>query len=215
MITLEYIESLYEKYLVELQEVRNIQRSIYSTKFLPALDDIESEITYMLIRESGVKFVVEISPNYGWSSSWILKALEPVEGILYSYDMHSGCLGNITEKNRFLFIEGDATKNLDKMPGIIPYLFLDSDHNKEFADWYIENLFPRVPSGGIVSVHDIINSVNSSWGEIPIILNYLNENQIPYFSPHNNSKELISLKRKLGIEKVIHHINDPIIFFEL
>ena len=53
----------------------------------PQLDDIEAEVTYLLIRESRPSTVVEISPSGGWSTSWILQALKDNDyGTLYSYD---------------------------------------------------------------------------------------------------------------------------------
>lgn len=92
MITTEYILDLYRRYSDDLHAVRVQQRTFLrrnSNSFLrrlhrmklrqyllvPMLDDLEAEITYLLIRDRGPRVVVEMSPNTGWSTTWILSAL--------------------------------------------------------------------------------------------------------------------------------------------
>jgi len=54
----------------------------------PHFDDIEAEITYLLIRAFRPKTLVKISPLGGWSTSWILNAIRDNNyGTLYSYDL--------------------------------------------------------------------------------------------------------------------------------
>src|SRR5262249_18744572 len=94
------ILSLYGKFRPELIRARTAQRALYEDagvgqagnaperatilerlglkrcpRLMPALDDIEAEITYLLLRETRPCHVVEISPRGGWSTSWILAAL--------------------------------------------------------------------------------------------------------------------------------------------
>ena len=101
-IQTDFILRLYEKYIDDLRTVRKNQRAlrrkhvpslpylilIYGFRKLgfplfkkqnllsPQFDDVEAEITYLLIREFRPKNVVEISPCGGWSTSWILTALK-------------------------------------------------------------------------------------------------------------------------------------------
>src|SRR3989442_8290193 len=89
MISTEYVVDLYRRYLADLKAVRRQQywfhrrhdnwfvrrlRKLRLRRYMlfPALDDLEAEITYLLIRARRPKVVVEMSPNAGWSTIWIL-----------------------------------------------------------------------------------------------------------------------------------------------
>ena len=107
MIPTDYIISLYGKYVKDLKEVRRQQkwflirhnntllRRLYRMRLLttirwPMLDDVEAEVTYLLIRDRNPKLIMEMSPNGGWSTTWILRALRDngAGGQLWSYDLH-------------------------------------------------------------------------------------------------------------------------------
>lgn len=94
----------------------------------PQLDDIESEITYLLLREYKPEHVVEISPSAGWSTSWILRALQYNQlGHLYSFDFIDDSTSTIPEElyaYRWTFIQGDIKRNIDKLSQQIDYLFI-------------------------------------------------------------------------------------------
>src|SRR5437879_13406599 len=92
MLTIPHILDLYRRYLSDLKAVRRQQfwfhrrhdnplvrrlRKWRVRRYMlfPALDDLEAEITYLLIRDQRPKVVMEVSPNAGWSSTWILSAL--------------------------------------------------------------------------------------------------------------------------------------------
>src|SRR5450759_2726179 len=67
---------------------KTVIRSCQMVLLDPHFDDIEAEITYLLIRASRPKTLVEISPFGGWSTSWILNAIRDNDyGTLYSYDL--------------------------------------------------------------------------------------------------------------------------------
>jgi len=192
---------------------------------LPSLDDIEAEITYLLIREFRPRNMVEISPGRGWSTSWILNALKDNNfGQLWSFDRisHSTKALPITlTKGRWHFIKGDIRENMGKLPKIIDYLFMDSCHSSEFAEWYIKNIFPFLQSNIPISVHDVFHSADaSSFGmEGKVITNWLHKKGIKYFtaSPAKQKKvydEIISKKKELKINSLIHiSTANPMIFF--
>ncbi len=49
---------------------------------------------------------------------------------------------------------GDITKNLDKVPEEIDFLFHDSDHDLSTTIWVHNNIFPRLKDGALVIFHD-------------------------------------------------------------
>lgn len=252
IIDLDYILYLYSKYANDLLRVRDLQRAFYhaygyknysKSKFYriiryflskvgiklkkpllnPQLDDIEAEITYLLIRELKPNTVVEISPCGGWSTSWILRALNDNEyGELFSYDLIDDSTKTITaeiSKERWHFIQGDVRKG--KIPDKIDYQFLDSEHSKHFAQWYIENIFPKV--NGVVSIHDVFHTQNpaSFSDEGLLVIQYLESKNIPYFTPSSAKNkraylEINKLRKKMGFGPNIHFTaTNPMIFFLL
>lgn len=251
-INIDFILYLYDKYISDLITVRKLERKLLSkaidyrfqeyqmyrmlrtllkqlgvvqigAKLTPRFDDIEAEITYLLIREFKPQTVVEISPADGWSTSWILNALKDNgSGKLYSYDLVDNATKNIPlplAKDRWTFCAGDIKKNIDKLPEKIDYLFIDSDHSAEFAAWYIENIFSRLERGTPVSVHDVFQSEDWYFPEKEVILDWLRMSSIDYFSASFiNAKEIFericSSKKRLNICSFIHKSRiNPAIFF--
>lgn len=120
-------------------------------------DDLESEMLYLLIRDTAPQTVVEVSPCDGWSSLWMLQALKDNDsGQLHSYDLHSGATRFIPEelKNRWSFTEVDV-RTLDDFPEQIDFLLIDSAHTGSFANWYIRTLLPRMAPDAPVVIHDM------------------------------------------------------------
>ncbi|MHA2059361.1 MAG: class I SAM-dependent methyltransferase [Candidatus Ranarchaeia archaeon] len=246
------VSELYEKYAQDLQRVRKEQKELYlkmggyryekyfvyramkfslrkmGVRFVkekrpPQLDDLVTEITYMLIREVKPKTIVEISPGIGWSSSWILQALKDNNiGHLYSFDLvdHvSKALPTTLTKERWTFTSGDVKTHLEKIPKNIDYLFMDSDHSGEFAEWYIKDVFPRVRDNVPVSVDDVYHTSEVK-EEGLVVLSWLKDRNLAFFtpSPAKNKQVFDNLNQKrkeLGIKGDIHFISkrNPTIFF--
>jgi predicted O-methyltransferase YrrM len=220
-----FIKALYTKYAEDLLRVRERQQAFYTSVsdiMKPALDDIEAEITYLLLREYRPETIVEISPYGGWSTSWILNALADNDtGQLYSFDMI-----NLSRKivplelseDRWHFIQGDIKESHTKVPESIDYLFMDSDHSAAFADWYVKTIFPKVKPGSPVSVHDIYHRA-SPLPEGEIVIDWLTKRGADYFTPSplfsiDIFNELMSHRDSIGISTSIHSAqNNPMIFF--
>ncbi|MHA1229548.1 MAG: class I SAM-dependent methyltransferase [Candidatus Helarchaeota archaeon] len=177
----------------------------------PQLDDIEAEITYLLIREFKPETVVEISPCGGYSTSWILNALnDNNHGKLYSFDIIDKVLTYLPKdlvKDNWTFVLGDVRDNLDKLPDKIDYLFMDSDHSHEFAVWYINNIFPKLKKDTLISVHDVYyrNYDPNAINEGTTILKWLDDKKIEYFtvSPFYNkdiNNKIIKFRKSLKIK---------------
>ncbi len=203
---------------------------------LPAIDDIEAEITYMLVRETRPSSVVEISSGSGWSTSWILEALESNgAGHLYSYDLVDDAthtLASAAARDRWTFVHGDVRRNLDRLPEAIDYLFLDSDHSAEFADWYLATLMPRLRPGTPVSVHDVFHAdrPGTRFGGLPgrltrrvnegvVLLEWLERQDLAYFTASRAAApaahhRLACLRQMLGFDGPIHSgTRNPMVFF--
>lgn len=185
-LTTNNVIGLYKKYNDELIELENTVRGFLTPEFKPQFSDIEAELTYMLLREVKPDNVVEFSPCHGYSTVWILLALRKNnKGLLHSFDIINNCEEQIPEylKDRFRFTQGDVKKNLHKFPKKIDYLFIDSDHSKEFCEWYIDTVFPLI-NNIYVSVHDVLKRHPSGklvFGEAKHISRWCEENNIPYF----------------------------------
>lgn len=250
MLNIQFVLGLYNKYTDDLKRVRKYQRKFYSKDSLSrerffwrilryalrkfgiiqiglelnaSFDDIESEITYLLIREFKPETIIEISPSGGWSTSWILNALKDNGfGKLYSYDLVDNSTKNISldlSENRWIFYLGDIKKNVDKLPEKIDYLFIDSDHSARFAQWYIKNVFSKLKSGTPVSVHDVFQTKEFYFPEERVILDWLRIKNIDYFSASPMKyetifEEICKLKKTKNIWKLIHKTQtNPAIFF--
>ena len=75
MYSLRFIVDLYDTYLDDLRRVIE-----YQGKLRPGMnvlsDDVECELSYLLIRHLKPNSVVDIGANEGWSTSWLLHAVK-------------------------------------------------------------------------------------------------------------------------------------------
>lgn len=242
MITTAYVTALYQRYVEDLKAVRRQQywfhrrhdnrlirrlRKLRLRRYMlfPALDDLEAEITYLLIREKRPKVVIEISPNAGWSTTWILSALRDNggEGQLWSYDVHNTSAQFVPKglaSGRWCLVQGDA-KDTTKTAPRFDHLFLDSDHRKEFAEWYVDALLPRVHHGTIVSVHDVFHSLMPS-EEGAVVEAWLKKQGLTYWTAASAvNKEamnaILDERSRLGLDFVIHPLgsDNSMMFFEV
>jgi predicted O-methyltransferase YrrM len=191
----------------------------------PQLDDIEAELTYLRIRERRPEVVVEVSPFRGWSTTWILRALRDNDaGSLASFDRvpdaRSFVPGDLAR--RWTLVVGDVQERMSEMPESIDYLFIDADHRAPFAEWYLEELVPRVPAGSGASIHDIFHGSGPGRrsGEARVVLEWFEEAGIDWFTPSRFGPgrvhdEIQAQRLLLGMEEPIHSgDHDSIVFFD-
>lgn len=238
-ITLDFVQRLYGKYQAPLQRVRALARAIYRThatpagvpaavnrvlsrlrqrpllrdrRMVPQFDDIEAEITYMLLREARPETVVEISPCDGWSTIWVLCALRDNErGQLTSYDIHARSQRNVPSElavGRWTFVLGDVRATFRPVP--IDYLLIDSDHSAEFCQWYLAHVFPQVRAGAFVSVDDMYHRADPGhFPEGPVLVGWLEQRGIAAFTASSAkdpaaARALGATKTALGLGELIH-----------
>ncbi len=241
-ITTERVLRLYDAFAADLVAVRARQmellrrKNTYPIRLLrkwgllratlnPQLDRIEAEVTYLLIRETRPRKVVEFSPCGGWSSSWILNALidNGDGGQLWSFDLTDQATKVLPEsltRGRWHFIQGDVKEHLDDFPPEFEYLFIDSDHSRPFAEWYIGALFPRIQAGTVVSVHDVFHKKNPS-AEGEAVIAWLEGRDLSYWTAAPN-RDLATFqivqekKTELGIyDPPTRKGGNPMIFFQM
>ncbi|MER5217120.1 class I SAM-dependent methyltransferase [Streptomyces sp. NPDC002838] len=227
-IDLDHIRHLYRTYTDDLDRAREQQRALLAppTSMKAQLDDIEAEITYLLLREARPQTVVEIGTFHGWSTTWILRALRDNKtGHLYSYDIVDHVVrevpGELSE-GRWTFTQGDARENLEKIPDTADFLFIDAAHSAGFARWYIRDLFPRMRPGIPVCVHDVFHGRRPlPFTEGAVVLRWLAERENAWFtaSPARAPEihdRLAHIKRSLALGHPLRDSRDnPMLFFTL
>jgi hypothetical protein len=218
-----YAEHCYSKWQTESpwRQITAPLRRLSSRERIHAqLDDIEAEITYLRLRAHRPETVVEFSPNGGWSSTWILRALRDNDrGTLHSFDLVDTSTRHVPADlaGRWRFTQGDVRKADLPDPD---YLFIDSDHSAEFARWYTADLLPKLRPGTPVSVHDILhNDPSTTEHEPAVITAWLHDRGIDWFTPSRATDPdtyalLMEERRRLGFGRLINYGTvNPMLFF--
>jgi predicted O-methyltransferase YrrM len=225
-LTLQYISDLYVEYQDDLRAARKEQRELRTTSpgMKAQLDDLEAEITYLLIRDSRPATVVEIGSLHGWSTTWILRALRDNRaGALITHDLIGNARRHVPADlaaGRWTFVPGDARETLRDHRHRIDHLYIDAAHTASFARWFVRDLFPAVRPGVAVSVHDVFHG-RRPWpvSEGRVVLNWLAGH--PHFTASRRAaprvnRQLRDVKERLGLEKPVHDgCDDPMLFFRM
>lgn len=133
----------------------------FPKEFEHRVDPDSSAIIYSMVRHFKPKSILHIGTWFGGSTCLIMAAFlknnqqfEYVASELLD-DKRKSTEENCIKKNGVApKMIGDITKNLDKVPKEIDFLFHDSDHDKETTEWVFENIFPRLKDGALVIFHD-------------------------------------------------------------
>jgi predicted O-methyltransferase YrrM len=227
-IDLEHVSALYREYASDLAAVGKAQRDFAESnkgRLTPQLDDLEAEITYLLLREARPSAVMELGTFHGWSTSWILSALrDNGTGRLYSFDIIDNVVRNVPQdlaEGRWTFVQGDIKDTVAQVPADTGYLFVDAAHDSRFARWYLENLFPRVPAGVPVSVHDVYHfRTTLPFHEGKVVVRWLAGKDVPFFTPSRararaNFDALNALRDELGLAPIRGAGDNPMIYFTM
>ena len=125
--------------------------------FTEQYHQFESEMLYAVIRHIKPSSVIEFSPNKGFTSWIIMKALhENGPGSrLFSFDIDPS---SVRMKHSFdverIFTHGDAIAHVPLYTATCDFMFIDSDHSYEFAQDYCREIIPDLEKGTIVFIHD-------------------------------------------------------------
>ncbi|GAA4697755.1 hypothetical protein GCM10023215_40100 [Pseudonocardia yuanmonensis] len=220
----DLVAGLYRRYAADLVRVVEQQRALAADGLVrTGLDDLEAEIGYLLLRQLRPEHVVEIGTARGWSTSWLLSALRDNDrGRLVSFrrSRRPSTVPPELAEGRWTVYTGDVRARLDALPGTTDYLLLDAAHTRRFGRWYVRTVFPRLPSGTPVGVHEVYRG-RTPWvrREGGVVLDWLAEREVPHFTvaPRRAPEifaALADLRVELGIEGARGTTGNPMIWFE-
>ncbi len=228
MQSLEFAAGLYRKYASDLIPVIEQQRAFHAAnreRMTPQLDDIEAELTYLHLRELRPSTVMELGTFHGWSTTWILSALrDNGTGRLHSFDRIDNVVRTVPAAlagERWTFVRGDVRTTLDAVPRDVDYLFVDADHGRRFGRWYLARLFPLMPAGTPVSVHDVFHGRRARiLSEGAEVLSWLGARDVEWFTAARRNSPgvfaaLNDVRAELGISGARGTTVNPMIWFRL
>lgn len=225
---LDFLTDLYRAHAEDLLAVVAQQRGFLAANrgtVTPQLDDVEAELTYLLLRHHAPAHVVEVGTFHGWSTTWILSALrDNGAGRLHSFDRVDHVRRTVPAglaDGRWTFHQGDLRDTVDRVPPDTGYLFVDADHGRRFGRWYLRHLFPRIAPGTPTSVHDVFHL---RWArpftEGSEVIRWLDERRVDWFTAarpaaRRTLSELDAVRAELGIAGARGTARNPMIWFEM
>ncbi|WP_435106963.1 class I SAM-dependent methyltransferase [Nocardiopsis synnemataformans] len=227
-IDLDHIRHLYRTHRDDLARVRDQMRHHHTTNphLRPCTDDIEAEITYLLLRENTPAHTVQIGTDHGWSTTWILSALrDNGTGHLHSFDTRDHAPHHVPTDlahTRWTFTHGDIRTSTAHLPPRTDHLHINATHQGWFARWYLHHLLPTLPPHTTVTVHDVFRHHSTPpFTEGAHVMAWLTTHTTGFFTasaaraPHTH-RALRELKEELGLTTPLHpgHHN-PAIYFRL
>lgn len=227
MVDLALVTGLYREHAEALRDAVAAQRAFLAAtpSVVPQLDDVEAEVTYLLLRHARPAHVVELGTFHGWSTTWILRALhDNGTGRLHSFDRVDHVVRSVPAAlagDRWTFHHGDVRERLADVPRDTGYLFVDAAHTASFARWFLAELFPLVPAGVPVSVHDVFHT---RWA-LPLteggaVVGWLRRRGTPWFTAARRRDPaafaaLVELRRELGIAGARGTTVNPMLWFTM
>ncbi|GAA2550494.1 class I SAM-dependent methyltransferase [Pseudonocardia hydrocarbonoxydans] len=227
MIDLGRVSALYRTHAADLARVVADQRRFREStpSMTPQLDDLEAEITYLLLRDARPAHVMELGTFHGWSTSWILQALrDNGSGHLHSFDRIDNVRHTVPREltgDRWTFVHGDVRRRLSDVPRDTGYLFVDAAHTAAFARWFLADLFPLVPSGIPVSVHDVHHGrFVLPFTEGAVLLRWMRERGVEGFTASRRRApgvyaRLMALREELGLAGARGTTRNPMLWFTM
>jgi hypothetical protein len=152
------LEEIIEKYGDEFAD------DVFPKLPVSSYGNLESMVLYCFIRDIKPKVVAEIGTEVKSRSSFIIEsALQ--KNRTGSLHIMADLTGKVERAAENLMIDFDA--NIKVLSGRIQdtyskqdwsevdFLFIDADHPRSFAKWYLDNLIPLLKEGTYVHIHDI------------------------------------------------------------
>ncbi|MGI8577801.1 MAG: hypothetical protein ACR2KG_07755 [Nocardioidaceae bacterium] len=91
---------------------------------------------------------------------------------------------------------------------------MEAAHTGRFARWYIDNLFPRLPSGTPVCVHGVYHGKQAlPFTEGAVVLKWLTATATEFFTPAparatDAYRTLLDVKHRLGLDEPVRTSRD-------
>ena len=155
----EYALEKTEKHHAVLDELmKETHASVDNPQMLTG--PIEGQFLKMMVRVVGAKRVVEVGTFTGYGSLNLAEGL-PDDGKLITMDLNPICLAVArkyfakSEHGRKIEVmEGPALESIAKIEGPIDLCFIDADKGNYLN--YYEALLPKVRSGGVILVDNVL-----------------------------------------------------------
>jgi len=172
-VSVEEIKRLYVELYADpfFAEMRAKSDSVGAPLHAGMLSPLQAPALYVMARVTRPQIVVETGVANGWSTSFILKALERNDaGRLYSIDIPNAAGALLPEgkttgwvvpnalKTRWDFIPGDTRVELPRLLlrlQTIDFFFHDSDHSYEMMTFEFRTAWPHLRPGGLLISDDI------------------------------------------------------------
>jgi len=118
-------------------------------------------IIYSIIRKYKPTSCLEFGTSYGGTACLtmfaLLKNKKPFKFVASEMEpkILDECAKNIKKLcGQLPTLIGKIEDNLDKVPKVLDYVLIDTNHDLENCKWYLKNIIPRVKKGGLVIIHD-------------------------------------------------------------
>jgi predicted O-methyltransferase YrrM len=227
--SLSGVTALYQTYAGDLAAARAEQAELLvagGPDLRPKLDDLEAELTYLLVRQHRPAVVAEVGTFHGWSTTWLLRALrDNGTGELHSYDIVDHARRSVPRtlsSGRWSFHHGDVREAAAFRPERADYLFIDAAHTAPFARWYTERVLSVLRPGVPVSVHDVYHrSRPGPFSEGRVVLRWLAERGIGHATLSSAAAPewyagVMAVRERLGLTGTVHQNKpNPMIFFRM
>lgn len=156
--------------------------------YIQQMDRNEKIFLYNFIQKILPQKILEYSCHKGYSTTFISKALisanikpdffetheiNPNFAKEAEYTLYNNDIDFVKVKTGDVFdtLDREKLKEAD-------FVFVDSDHSKEFAERYVKEFFPLIKKGCWVGVHDMRFHPNYINGETLMVQKYLTDNNI-------------------------------------
>lgn len=180
--------SLYEEYKQELIEVTQ-EADKYRVGKTIMLPYRTVEMLYLYVRSKKPESIVEFSPHDGWSTFWMLKALEKnKKGIIHSFDLIPNCSINLKryiDNGCLKFHQGDVKHNLtNEIIKNTNFFYIDTEHTSEMALWYDEKIFKQKQNtNSFFGVDDVLHKTFFPENtESQYVIEFINKNKVKFAS---------------------------------
>ena len=182
---IEYVEKNYDVF-------KNLFRATNYGVSGGQLDDIERQFLHYFVEFIKPKKIIEFSCAAGCSTVTISKALKMqniVPDYFETHDIDPKCTEAtkaLLDGNDIKFVNiklGDVfeTMNYENLKNA-DFVFIDSDHRKEFCEKYAKEILPLIKSNAWVAVHDIVlRPAPNTNDESQIIKKFVLDNNIEEF----------------------------------
>jgi predicted O-methyltransferase YrrM len=129
---------------------------------------------HLMLQAIVAKRVLEIGTSNGYSTLWIVDALEKTGGWLTTLERDPAKIAMATEnlekaglKERVDIIEGDARETIQELDKRFDFVFIDAD--KESYEHYLQHALKRVRPGAIIAADNVDSHADELSGFLEMI----------------------------------------------